>query len=212
VKRRLKSTRHYLKETVKEVYILLHALGVRIHTDKISIKYGAENHMCTPMGIYGRVEKCCDLPGIYWRSTGMAVSEATLSHRGHKVTRLYEEGASKECVWAYLRRWPGWAVALVAVMVAGGCAGPRRVECGAGLTAEWDGGMGDRGKDNGTWKMFESKCQQEMCKEVWEQKMVITGKGPGQFYPQLVLRCDDAAVRRCSDERACGELRRGQSK
>lgn len=129
-------------------------------------------------------------------------------------TLVDEQGASKARVGAYLRRWPGWAVVLVVVTVAGGCAGPRRVECGAGLTAEWDGGMGDRGKDHGTWKTFESACKQEMCKRVWEQRMVTTGKGPGgtQFYPQLVLSCDEAAVRTCADERACGELRRGQGK
>lgn len=35
--------------------------------------------------------------------------EAALSRRDQKIARLYEQGASKERVGAYLRRWLGWA-------------------------------------------------------------------------------------------------------
>lgn len=216
MKRRLKSTRHYLRETVKEVYTVLYALGLRIHPVRSLSSAPPRTTGVSPwVSMIERKTVATFRESI--SSTSMAVSRATLSRQGDKVTRLYERGMSKECVAAYFRRWPGWAVVLVVVTVAGGCAGPRRVECGAGLTAEWDGGRDDRGKDHGTWETFKSACKQEMCKKVDVDFAVITGTGKRpedvRSYPYWVFVCDDeAAVRRCADERACGELRRGQSK
>jgi len=41
--------------------------------------------------------------------TGLTVSDAALSRRDKKITRLYEQGASKRRVGLYLARWLGWA-------------------------------------------------------------------------------------------------------
>jgi len=67
--------------------------------------------------------------------TGMTMSEATLARRNQKIARFYEQGASKERVEAYLRRWLGWAGVGVHVIAAvggvGGC-GYGRDERGEG--------------------------------------------------------------------------------
>lgn len=43
-------------------------------------------------------------------TTSSQPSAASVSRRDNKVTRLYEQGASKQRVGLYLRRWLGWAV------------------------------------------------------------------------------------------------------
>lgn len=63
-----------------------------------------------------RVKKGFDFLGFHCHPTGMTVSEATLSRRDQKVTRLSK--ASKHRVGVYLQRWAGW----VCLMGLAGCA------------------------------------------------------------------------------------------
>ena len=88
------SKRHDLRKTIKRVYTVLHTLGLRIAQDKT---------------YFGRVSKGFDFLGFHCCPTGMTVSAAALSRRDQKIARLYEQGASKERVGAYLRRWLRWA-------------------------------------------------------------------------------------------------------
>ena len=103
----IQSKRHDLRKTIKRVYAALHTLGLRIAQDKTYI---------------GRVSKGFDFMGFYCCPTGMTVSAAALSRRDQKIARLYEQGASKERVGAYLRQWLGWAgVGLTFAVMVTGC-------------------------------------------------------------------------------------------
>jgi hypothetical protein len=77
----IQSKRHALRKNIKNVYTVLHTLGLRIAPDKTWI---------------GRVRKGFDFLGFHCCPTGMTVSEASLSRRDKKIARLYEQGASKQ--------------------------------------------------------------------------------------------------------------------
>lgn len=100
----IQSKRYDLRKTIKKVYAVLHTLGLRIAQDKTYI---------------GRVCKGFDFLGFHCCPTGMSVSEVSLSRRDQKIARLYEQGASKKRVGAYLRRWLGWAGTGLLVSVVG---------------------------------------------------------------------------------------------
>ena len=79
---------------IRRIVDVLHTFGLRIAQDKT---------------YFGRVSKVFDFLGFHCCPTGMTVSAAALSRWDQKIARLYEQGASKERVGAYLRRWIGWA-------------------------------------------------------------------------------------------------------
>lgn len=100
----IQSKRHDLRKTIKRVYTVLHTLGLRIAQDKT---------------YFGLVSKGFDFLGFHCCPTDMTVSAAALLRRDQKIARLYEQGASKERVGAYLRRWLGWAGVGVMIVLSG---------------------------------------------------------------------------------------------
>jgi len=87
-----------LRKAVKAQYAILQALRVEMHPDKTFI---------------GSVKKGFDFLGFHCCPTGVRVSDAALSRRDEKLTRLYEQGASKRRIGQYLARWIGWATLCV---------------------------------------------------------------------------------------------------
>ena len=62
---------------------------------------------------------------------GLSVSDAALSRRDEKITRLNERGASKRRVGLYLARWLGWAsITFCATATASLCTTPQIVQAG----------------------------------------------------------------------------------
>ncbi len=84
-----------LRNTVKRVYAVLHALRVEVAPDKTYI---------------GKASKGFDFLGKRILPIGILPSTAALSRFHHNTTRLYEQGASKRRIGQYWRRWLGWAV------------------------------------------------------------------------------------------------------
>ena len=85
--------KHYLRQTMKKQYAVLHALRVAMHPAKTFI---------------GKVAKGFDFLGFHLTPTG--VSDTALSRHEQKVSRLYEQGASAKRIRGYRKRWLAWGI------------------------------------------------------------------------------------------------------
>ena len=55
-----------------------------------------------------------DFLGYHFGPEGLAIAQKTLNNFVERTIRLYEQGASSERLWEYVKRWHRWSSAGVA--------------------------------------------------------------------------------------------------
>lgn len=111
--------RYDLRDTVKQVYAVLHALRVDVAPDKTYI---------------GKASKGFDFLGKRISPNGILPSASALSRMQRNTIWLYEQGASKKRIGLYWIRWLCWAMPLVAPAYALECVGTSTPSASGGVT------------------------------------------------------------------------------
>jgi len=93
----LTTTRWELREAVRIVNQTLAELKLEKHPDKTYI---------------GKIEKGFDFLGYRFEPQGLRLALGTYKRFTERVTQLYEQLASVECIGQYVRRFAGWATAV----------------------------------------------------------------------------------------------------
>ena len=89
----LAPTRWKLRRAIKAVNEVIAELRVEKHPDKTFI---------------GRIARGFDFLGYWFSPQGLGVAKKTVDRMVAKVSRLYEQGADRVRIEAYLRRWWQW--------------------------------------------------------------------------------------------------------
>ena len=96
----LTPSRWKLRKAIKAVNEVMFDLQISQHPDKTFI---------------GAIERGFDFLGYYFSNNGLSIATKTIERMRTKVSRLYEQGATQNCIETYLKRWWIWAKAGVTV-------------------------------------------------------------------------------------------------
>ena len=86
-------SRYQLRRIIKKVYTIINQLGLKL----------------APLKTYiGKVKKSFSFLGYQISHQGIGIAKITLDRLKAKCCRLYEQGASKQRLVAYVKRWVQW--------------------------------------------------------------------------------------------------------
>jgi len=102
----LAPTRWKLRGAVKAVQELMGELKLVLHPDKTFI---------------GRISRGFDFLGYWFTPEGLGIALKTVERFAERVSQLYEQGAGKNRIEEYVRRWWRWVRSGVGLLLGVGC-------------------------------------------------------------------------------------------